>query len=294
MDRVFASEVKGRRFKSRREYFLFKMLKISSRDNPKIKQARKVRDGLIDRLIFVEGVRLAEEVSRSGLVISDVLYTENFAQTERGRQFLQTAETSNLTEVSDKIFDSLTDTKTSQGIIVICEKPETDQNIVESNLAKASKIPLLVLLHQINNPANLGAILRTCEAVGAAGVITTNYSADAFSPKSLRGAMGASLRLPMWTNADFYDVLKWAKANNFTSVCADVSATKSYLEIDWNKPRLLVFGSEAHGLSAEELEKVDESLLIPMENAVESLNLAVSAGVILFEAKRQINTAPKF
>ncbi len=270
------------------------MLKISSRDNPKIKQTRKVRDGLIDRLIFVEGVRLAEEVSRSGLVISDVLYTINFAQTERGRQFLQTAETSNLTEVSDSIFDSLADTKTSQGIIVICEKPETDQNIIESNLAKTSKFPLLVLLHQINNPANLGAILRTCEAVGAAGVITTNRSADAFSPKALRGAMGASLRLPMWTNADFYEVLSWAKTNNFTSVCADVSATKSYLEIDWNKPRLLIFGSEAHGLSAEELEKVDESLLIPMENAVESLNLAVSAGVILFEAKRQIKTAPKF
>ena len=263
------------------------MLKISSRDNPKIKQARKVRDGLIDRLIFVEGLRLAEEISRSGLIISDVFYTENFAQTERGRDFLQTAETSKLTEVSGKIFDSLADTVNSQGIIVICEKPETNQNIIESNLAKSSKFPLLVLLHQINNPANLGAILRTCEAVNVSGVITTENSADTFSPKALRGAMGASLRLPMWTNADFYEVLSWAKLNDFTSVCADVSATKSYLEVDWRKPRLLVFGSEAHGLSAEELDKVDESLLIPMENAVESLNLAVSAGVILFEAKRQ-------
>lgn len=265
------------------------MLKISSRDNPKIKQARKVRDGLIDRLIFVEGLRLAKEVSRSGLRIADVLYTENFAQTERGRQFLQTAETSNLTEVSDKIFDSLADTKTSQGIIVICEKPETDQSIIEAGLAKTSRVPLLVLLHQINNPVNLGAILRACEAVDVSGVVTTKDSTDAFSPKALRGAMGASLRLPMWTNADFYDVLDWAKANNFISVCADVNAGKSYLEIDWKKPRLLIFGSEAHGLSAEEFDKVDESLLIPMENNVESLNLAVSAGVILFEAKRQVN-----
>ncbi len=263
------------------------MLKISSRDNPKIKQVRKVRDGLIDRLIFVEGLRLAEEVSRSGLTISELLYTEDFAQTERGRGFLQTAETSNLTEVSDKIFDSLADTKNSQGIILICEKPLTDQNIIEANQAKSSKFPLIVLLHRINNPANLGAILRTCEAVGVSGVIITNYSTDAFSPKALRGAMGASLRLPMWTNADFYEVLNWAKANNFTSVCADVNAKKSYLEIDWRKPRLLVFGSEAHGLSAEEFGKVDEDLLIPMENSVESLNLAVSAGVILFEAKRQ-------
>ncbi|MCY7376615.1 MAG: RNA methyltransferase [Pyrinomonadaceae bacterium] len=263
------------------------MLKISSRDNSKIKQARRVRDGLVDDLIFVEGLRLAEEVLRSHLTISDVFFTENFSQIERGKEFLKRAENLNCAEVSTKIFDSLADTKTSQGVILICEKPAADKNIIETELSKTSKVSLLVLLHQINNPTNLGAILRTCEAVDAAGVILTKNSADAFSPKALRGAMGASLRLPMWRDADFFGVLDWAKANNFTSVCADVNAKKSYLEIDWRKPRLLIFGSEAHGLSAEEFDKIDESLLIPMENNVESLNLSVSAGVILFEAKRQ-------
>ncbi len=85
----------------------------------------------------------------------------------------------------------------------------------------------------------------------------------------------------------FFKVLEWAKQKNLISVCADVNAEKSYLEIDWNKPRLLIFGSEAHGLSVEERNVVDESLIIPMENEVESLNLAVSSGVILYEAKRQ-------
>ncbi len=263
------------------------MLKISSRDNFKIKFARRVRDGLDGDLIFVEGLRLAEEVSHSRLKISDVFFTENFPQTERGAAFLQTAETSNLAEVSDKVFDSLADTKNSQGIILICEKPTASRTMIEASLAKTAKTPLLVLLHQINNPSNLGAILRTCEAVDVSGVIMTDHSADAFSPKALRGAMGASLRLPMWTNADFFEVLDWAKARNITSICADVKADRSYLEIDWQTPRLLIFGSEAHGLSAEEFEKIDESLLIPMANNVESLNLAVSAGVILFEAKRQ-------
>jgi len=81
--------------------------------------------------------------------------------------------------------------------------------------------------------------------------------------------------------------LTWAREKNLTSVFADVNAEKSYLEINWKKPRLLVFGSEAHGLSAEEQSGIDESLVIPMENGVESLNLAVSSGVILYEAKRQ-------
>ena len=267
------------------------MLKISSRDNSKIKTARKVRDGADTDLIFVEGLRLAEEVSRSPLKIADVFYTEDLARTERGAEFLRTAETSNLTEVSAKVFDSLADTKTSQGIVVICQKPETNRQVIEVKLRETSNFPLLVLLHQINNPSNLGAILRTCEAVDAAGVITTKSSANAFSPKALRGAMGASLRIPMWTDADFFEVLDWAKSNNFTSVCAAVNAAKSYLEIDWRVRRLLVFGSEAHGLSAEEFKKVDESLLIPMANNVESLNLAVAAGVILFEAQRQSENA---
>ncbi len=265
------------------------MLKITSRDNQRLKFARKVRDGDVEDLIFVEGVRLTEEVLRSELKISDVLYTESFAATERGRAFLNQTRNFNRAEVSQNIFDSLADMKNSQGIIVVCEKPKTDKHFIETNLLSEVKHPLVILLHQINNPSNLGAILRTAEAVNAAGVIITKNSADAFSPKALRGAMGASLRLALWTDADFFEVTEWAKRKNLNSVCADVNAEKSYLTVDWKKPRLLVFGSEAHGLSAEEKDKIDENLLIPMDNGVESLNLAVSCGVILFEAKRQIS-----
>ena len=142
------------------------------------------------------------------------------------------------------------------------------------------------MLHRINNPNNLGAILRTAEAVDLNGVILTKNSADVFSPKSLRSAMGASLRLPIWTNADFFEVLSWARAKNLKSVCADISAGKSFREIDWNLPRLLVFGSEAHGLSEEERAEIEESLLIPMANSVESLNVAVASGIIFYEARR--------
>ena len=265
------------------------MLKITSRDNQRLKYARKVRDGDVKDFIFVEGARLAEEVLRSNRKISDVLYTENFAETERGRAFLKQSQNLDCAEVSPNIFASLADTKTSQGVIVICEKPKTGKQFIETILLSGTKLPLVIALHRVNNPANLGAILRTAEAAGVAGVIMTANSADAFSPKALRGAMGASLRLALWTDADFFEVTEWAKEKDLTSVCADVKAKKSYLEIDWKTPRLLVFGSEAHGLSAEEKEKIDENLLIPMENGVESLNLAVACGVILFEAKRQIS-----
>jgi TrmH family RNA methyltransferase len=223
------------------------------------------------------------------LKIDEFFFTESFTKNEYGEEFLAKVSAKNIavTKVSEKVFNSLADTKTSQGIVFVCQKPETSRRRIEASWEKNKReFPLIILLHQINNPSNLGAILRTCEAVGVAGVILTNNSADAFSPKALRGAMGASFRLPIWEHADFFEAVHWTKKKNLISVCADINAEKSYLEIDWKKSRLLIFGSEAHGLSAEERAEVNESLVIPMENGVESLNLAVSCGVILFEAKK--------
>lgn len=265
------------------------MLKISSRDNQHIKRAGQVRDGKIRELIFVEGARLAEEILRSRLQIEEVFLSENFIETERGKVFLESISTKNILsfEVSPNILDSLSDTKTSQGVILIARKPTDGKNAIETNLKQNKRVPLVAVLHRINNPSNLGAILRTAEAADVCGVVTTKNSADAFSPKSLRGAMGAAFRLPVWTDADFAEVLDWARRRNLISVAADVKAEKSYAEIDWKQPRLLIFGSEAHGLSDDETRQIEETLKIPMANAVESLNLAVSAGIILFEARRQ-------
>lgn len=265
------------------------MLKISSRDNARLKQAKQARDGKIGNLIFVEGARLADEALRSNLSIETIFLSDVFAETERGKNFIEkfAAAHESLFTVSENIFNSLADTKSAQGIVLIARKPETGKAKIEAVLANEKNAPLVIVLHRTNNPSNLGAILRTAEATNVSGIVTTANSADVFSPKSLRGAMGAAFRLPIWTDASFTEVLDWARARNLISVAADVRARKSYLEIDWNVPRLLIFGSEAHGLSVEETTRLDETLTIPMANGVESLNLAVSAGVVLFEARRQ-------
>lgn len=266
------------------------MLKIASRENSKLKLARRVREGREKDLIFVEGLRLAEEVLRSGIEIAEVFVAEDFDRHDRAARIIKDLRSENvaLAEVPGKLFDSIADTKTSQGIILIGRKPAAEKYDFETEfLARQDRLPVVVLLREISNPSNLGAILRTAEAVDAAGVIVAKNSADIFSPKSLRAAMGAVFRLNIWTNADFEEALEWARGRGLIPTAADVDAEKSYAEIDWTKPRLLVFGSEAHGLRPEDFRSIDESLLIPMENGVESLNLAVSAGIILFEAKRQ-------
>lgn len=259
---------------------------ISSRDNQKLKFARSVRDGREPDFIFVEGLRLCEEILKTNLQIKSVFVSDRYVQNIRAVQFIENISDieTDIFQLDEKIFQTIADTKTSQGIIILAHKPETGKYVIEQKL---SRLPFLLLLHQLNNPSNLGAILRTAEAVGIEGVVTTKGTTDIFSAKTLRGAMGANLRLPFWTNADFSEVISWAHAQGLKSVCADIRSKKSYLEIDWKIPRLLVFGSEGHGLSSEERNQLGESLIIPMANNVESLNVAVASGVILFEAKRQ-------
>lgn len=265
------------------------MQKITSRENAKLKLARKVRDGREKDLVFVEGVRLAEETLRSGIPIVEVFVSENFIANERAARLLTAFQEQkhSIAEVSENLLQSVADTKTSQGIILICEKPATTRQNFEAIFSLENKLPVVVLLHEVNNPSNLGAILRTAEAVNLGGIIITKNSADVFSPKSLRASMGAGFRLNIWTNARFEEVLEWSRGSNLVSTAADINAEKSYAEIDWKAPRLMVFGSEAHGLEAADFHKIDEGLIIPMENGVESLNLAVSCGIILFEALRQ-------
>ncbi len=260
--------------------------KISSRDNQKLKFAKSIRDGREKTRIFVEGLRLCEETLRANLRIESVFFTQKFSASDRGLSLIETLSQMNveLLEVPEQIFDSLSDTKTSQGIVLICDRPVSDLKNIEQNL---SAKPLLILLHQINNPANLGAILRTAEASGINGVIITKGSADVFSAKTMRSALGANLRVPLWINAEYKEVVEWAEQNNIVTICADIRAKKSYLDIDWAVGKMLVVGSEANGLNIEERLMTDESLIIPMENNVESLNVAVATGIILFEAKRQ-------
>jgi TrmH family RNA methyltransferase len=258
---------------------------IASRDNALIKRARAVRDGKMRGLIFVEGVRLCEEALRSSLEIEHVIYTQKISTDERGSALLTNLAKigAPLNEVTDSVFASISSVKAPEGVVTIALTPETGQALLESPEA----VPLLVIIHHINNPANAGAILRTAEAAGATGAILTEGTTYIFSPKALRGAMGSSFRLPLWTGAKFTQALRWCKARGIGIVSADLRAKRSHTEIDWLSPRALLVGAEASGLTVEEMKAAGEAITIPMHEPVESLNVAVAAGIVLYEAARQ-------
>ncbi|HEV7844229.1 MAG TPA: RNA methyltransferase, partial [Pyrinomonadaceae bacterium] len=232
---------------------------ITSRHNSLVKHARAVRDGRESQgQIFIEGLRLAEEAVRARLVIQDVLYTEKFQHEERGARLLYElkAEGSRFSLLSEEALASISDTRTPQGIIMLASRPHAGrETLLAGSKRQSSKsgraghveidFPLVVIIHGINNPANAGAILRTAEAAGATGVVSTKGTTDLFSPKALRGAMGSSFRLSLWTGADFAEVINWCRENGIRTLGAALGATKTHTDADWTTPCALVIGSEA-------------------------------------------------
>ena len=259
--------------------------KITSRDNQHLAAARRVRDGRGESSIFIEGRRLVDEALRSKLVIESAFCTGGIIDDELCQRIGATGAA--VYEVGDKAFASIADTSTPQGIVLVAKRPVGGRELIEANVDARTGLRLVVLLNEINNPANLGAILRTAEAAGVAGVIVSTGSADVHSPKSTRAAMGASFRVAVWDGVAYDEAIGWARQRELSTIAADISATTAYTDVDWAKGGMLIFGSEAHGLSVAELASVDQKIIIPMSDAVESLNLAVSAGIILFEARRQ-------
>jgi len=261
-------------------------VQITSRDNSLLRRARSVRDGKIEELIFVEGLRLCEEAFRSKLEIEAVIVSEELARKERAAEVVN--ELSKVAKrtgfVSEKLLESISYTKTPQGIVVLAERPGGSESRLAASLHANS---LLVVLHQINNPVNVGAILRTAEAAGATGVITTSNTSDPFSPKSLRGAMGSAFRLPIWSGPTYDEVIDWCRKRSIATVCTDAEADTDYTDVDWASANALLLGPESTGFTPEQLAKADRKVRIPMQGMAESLNVSVAAGILLFEAARQ-------
>ena len=261
---------------------------ITSRDNALVKRARAVRDGKLREEIFVEGLRLCEEAKLALGVdaIREVIYTERITQDSRAAKLLAELENAGkrLAVVNDAVFASVSDTKTPQGIVLLAARPDTGPGVLDQ---ARGGVALMVILHRVNNPSNAGAILRAAEAAGATAAILTEGTTDIFSPKALRGAMGSSLRLPLWTGARFDEALAWCAEHGVTTVCADLRAERAHTEIDWTRPAALLLGAEACGLTTAEMAAADQALRIPMRAPVESLNVAVAAAIVLYDAARQ-------
>ena len=253
---------------------------ITSVANEKVKYVRSLyrrRVRYRERHFVIEGIRLVDEALRAGIVPALVFYGEGANVTPGGRELLAKIQNGGAPAfaVSETVMKALADTVSPQDVLAVVPFGE---------LAPPSSPSLGLVVDGLRDPGNLGAILRSANAAGVEQVILAPKTVDPYNPKVVRGAMGAHFRLPIVA-------LSWPEiAEILTDVqvlLADVRAEQSYYEVDWMRPSALIIGGEAFGASREARELAVATVAIPMQGRAESLNAAVAASVILFEAARQ-------
>ncbi len=252
---------------------------ITSSSNERIKHARRVREGRERDLIFVEGERLVAECVSSGLKLH-ACFTA--AEPSASQQELLERITCPSFQLSESVIESLGDTMSTQGIIVIAERPWPTLDRMFQGVD-----PLLLGLDRIQDPGNLGTLVRTAEAAGACGVFAFAGSADAFTPKTLRSSMGSAFRLPILPDVSGLGAIETCRSRGIKTVVATGEADLPHYDYDWRQPTMLILGNEGRGASAEIMNACNARVRIPLHAPVESLNVAAAGAAILFEAVRQ-------
>jgi len=254
-----------------------------SAQNPRVKEwasllERRGREKLGHYLI--EGYHLVEEALRAGAPVRTIAYA-----VERGRPAgLMDAAAGLAVEwvgVSAAVLAKCSDTPTPQGVFAVVDKRAV-------TLSELLALPpdLAIVLDGVQDPGNLGTIIRSADAVGAGAVILGRGTVDVFNPKALRSTMGSVFHLPI-VEADLAELLPQARARGVRIVTTSLAAQRSCYEADLTAATWLLLGNEAKGVSDAAAALADERVIIPMQGQAESLNVAMAATVLLFEAARQ-------
>jgi TrmH family RNA methyltransferase len=255
---------------------------IESQTNPHVKHIRSLatdrKDRRRERLFVLEGVRLVADALAGGALLDLVLYAPDQLQlTEAGQALLDQLETLAVAHpASAQVVAAASDTVHPQGVVALARWPQVDPGVPG----------MILVLDVIQDPGNMGTLLRSAEAVGVAEVLGTIGTVDAYSPKVVRAAMGAHMRLALTQDLG-WDAISERLALVDHIYAADAEASMPYFAADWRQPSALIIGNEAHGLSDDARTLARSSIGIPMHGRAESLNAAVAGSVILFEALRQ-------
>ncbi len=261
---------------------------ISSLSNPKIKQIRSLRNRKEREqtgLAFIEGIRIVAEASETPGAIEMLVVAPELLSSQFARELVEAQKMQGIAclEVTADVFKSLSLKEGPQGIAAVIRQRWEALEHVRLDLDNEF---CWVALDAVQDPGNLGTILRTCDAVGCSGVMLLGRSTDPYDPTALRASMGAifSQRL---VKANFEEFAAWKQQHQYPVIGTSGAATIDYQSISYHFPTILLMGSERQGLSPEQQAICDVMVRIPMVGRSDSLNLAVATGVVLYEMFRQ-------
>lgn len=254
---------------------------ITSTSNPQVKRLlqlqkkSKVRNE--EQVFIVEGLRMFQEVQKEQMekvYVSESLYNKKKEELNLEKFPIEI--------LSDKVFQHVSDTKTPQGILCIVKqkKYEIEELFFDKN-------PHFIVLDNLQDPGNLGTIVRTAEGAGVSAVFMSSDCVDIYNPKTIRSTMGSIYRMPFVYVDDMFALLDKFREKKVTTYAAHLRGKQAYDKEDYRSGTAILIGNEGNGLRDEIAEKADVWVQIPMQGKVESLNAAIAASVMMFEVYRQ-------
>ena len=262
---------------------------ITSTSNPRIKQLvlwqTKAKERRRDGVFVAEGIKMLEEAPAE--LIREIYITEEVearlkeGKTEREQALFNKIRKLTYEVVTGEVMKKAADTQTPQGVLTILDQPkyDLDEIIVPGGL--------YVVLEDLQDPGNVGTIVRTGEGAGVSGVIMTRETVDLFNPKTIRSTMGSIFRVPFIYVETLSEVFEKFRKNSISTYAAHLKGKEYYDGFSFDKGCAFLIGNEGNGLKKETADMADSYLKIPMEGKVESLNAAVATAILLYEAHRQ-------
>lgn len=259
---------------------------ITSRTNPLIKELRALEQKKVRAQrgeFLVEGIQPVLQAVQSGADIRMFIVAPDLLTSQLARETIRSRERAGarIVNVSAEVFETFAEREHPTGIAIVVRI--TSHALSE---LRVDRDAIFVALYEVSNPGNLGTILRTADAVKARGVILIGSATDPFAPTAVRASRGALFALPILQLENADELLDWCGAQSVRIVTTSDRAQQDLWDADLSTPLLLMFGNEGEGLPPEILAR-GQAVKIPMAGAVDSLNLAVAAGVLLYECKRQ-------
>lgn len=257
---------------------------IVSIQNPLIKQLVQLKDKSRERkktgLFLIEGEREIMLALKGGYELETVLFYPELFSEERLNNL--TTNQPNAIEISKEVYEKLAHRETTEGVLAVAKTKEH----ALANLNISAESPLIIVAESPEKPGNIGALLRTADAAHVDAVMIANPKTDLYNPNIIRSSVGC-----VFTNTiamgSTTEIIEFLKSKHITIYCAALQASVSYHTQDYTKPTAIVVGTEATGLSEDWLQHSTQNIIIPMQGEIDSMNVSVAAGILIFEAKRQ-------
>jgi TrmH family RNA methyltransferase len=253
---------------------------ISSLQNPLVKDVLRLKEKSRERKksgrFIIEGQRELTLAEKGGYIIEILLFCTEIAENlEFHRPGLKTV------QLSKKVYEKLAYRNSTEGVMAIAKTKSHDLSLL-----KLSKNPLLLVAEAPEKPGNIGALLRTADAANVDAVLIANPKSDVYNPNIVRSSVGCvfTTQIGVGTTGE---IITFLKNNRITIFCAALTASKNYNNCNFTGATAIVVGTEATGLSQQWMENADQNIIIPMQGEIDSMNVSVSAAILIFEAKRQ-------